>query len=126
MLNGEEERFSPWYDVEKDNVFDDEEELLSCCIDDVTVLRMAYCSVRNLSLKMVKVDPLHEDFTVSSICNRVFRIIVVESVGLIPGCGYRIGNRQSTEALQCLMNMGRTKHNTHVGGRQVSSFSKGN
>jgi hypothetical protein len=37
------------------------------------------------------------------------------TVGIIPRAGYRMGDRQSVEALQCLAYIGRTRNNiTHA------------
>jgi hypothetical protein len=95
------------------------EEILSYCIDDVNVLRMA-CSIRNLFLKLVNIDAFREAITISSVCNKVYRMIFLKAVGLIPRGSHRMGDRQSTEALQWLRYMGRTKNTVHAGvGREV-------
>jgi hypothetical protein len=54
MSNEEQVRFFARHDEQKDKVFDNKEELLSYCIDDVNVLRMACCSFRNLFFEIGK------------------------------------------------------------------------
>ena len=92
-------------------------------MDDVNVLRQACCAFRNLFLKLVRMVPFRQAITISSICNKVFRTMFHKptTVCIIPRAGYRIGDRQSVEALQWLAYIGRTKNNiTHAGnGREV-------
>jgi len=73
-------------------------------MDDVNVLRQARCEVRNLFLKLVKMDPFREPITISSIYNKVFRSMFLkpDAVGIIPRAGYRMGDRQSIEGLHWL------------------------
>jgi hypothetical protein len=95
-------QFLAWYEEQKDKIFHNKEELLAYCIDDVSVLRQACCAFRNLFLKLVKMDTLREALTISSICNKVFRTIILklDTVSFIPRGGYRLGDRQSIEAIQ--------------------------
>ena len=92
-------------------------------MDDVKVLRQARCAFRKLRLKLVKIDPFREANTMSSICNMVFCTMFLkpDTVSIIPIAGYRMGNSQSFEALQCLAYIGRKSNNiTHAGyGREV-------
>ena len=111
-------QFLDWYEEQKDQIFHSKEELLAYCMDDVNILRQAWCAFRNLFLKLVKMDPFREAITISSICNKVFRTMFLkpDTVGIIPRGGYRLGDRQSIEALQWLAYVGRTRNNvTHVG-----------
>jgi len=50
---------------------------------------------------VIKMEPFREAITISSICNTVFRTIFLkpDTLGIIPRAGYRIGDRQSVEAL---------------------------
>jgi hypothetical protein len=71
-----------------------------------------------LEIKMV---PFKEAITISSICNKVFRAMFLkpDTVGIIRGAGYRMGDRQSIERLQWLANMVRTRK-IHTGnGREM-------
>ena len=122
MSSDERSRFLQWYEEQKDKIFHNKEELLAYCMDDVNVLRQACTAFRNLFLNLVKMDPFREAITISSICNKVFRTMFLkpDTVGLIPRGGYRMGDRQSVEALQWLAYIGRTKDITCVGnGRGV-------
>ena len=112
---------SAWYEGVKVKIFNNREELLAYCMD-VNVLRQACCAFRNLFLKLVKMDPSRQAIAISSICNKVFRTMFQkpDSVGIIPRGGYRLGNRQSVEALQWLAYIGRTRNISHAGnGREV-------
>jgi hypothetical protein len=53
-------------------------------------------------------DPFRQAITISNICNKVFRTMFLkpENVGIIPRAGYRMGDRQSVEALQWLAYIG--------------------
>ena len=123
-LSGEERaQFLDWYEEQKDQIFHNKEELLAYCMDYVNILRQAFCAFRNLFLKLVKMDPFREAITISSICNKVFRIMFLKpnTVGIISRGGYRLRDYQSIEALQRLAFIGRTRNNVpHAGnGRNV-------
>ena len=77
-------------------------ELLAYCMDDVNVLRQVCCAFSNLFLKLVKMEPFRQAITISSICNKVFRTMLLKPdyVGIIPRGGYRMGDHQSVETLQ--------------------------
>jgi len=102
MSGVERTQFSAWYEWVKDKIFNNREELLAYCIDDVNVLRQACCAFRNLFLKLVKMDPFRQAFTISYICNKVFLTMFLkpDSVGIILRGGYCMGDGQSVEALQ--------------------------
>jgi len=53
-------------------------------MDDVNILRQACCALRNLFLKIVKIDPFRQAITISSIYNMVSRtkFLKPESVGI--------------------------------------------
>jgi len=72
------------------------EEMLVYCMDEVNVLSHAFF------FKSVKMDPFRQAIT--KICNKLFRTMFLKpySVGIITKGGYRMGDRQSFKALQCL------------------------
>jgi hypothetical protein len=122
MSKEERSLFLEWHETVKFNIFDNKQELVSYCIDDVNVLRMACCSIGSLFLKLVKMDPFRQAITISSICNRVFRKIFLkaDTVGIIPRAGYRLGDKQSIEGLKWLAFIGRDNEIVHAGnGREV-------
>ena len=111
-----------WHQKQTGKVICNKGELLAYCRDDVNILRLASWVFRNLYLKLVKMDPFREAFTISSICNKVFRTMFMKSdtVYIIPRAGYRMGDRQSIEGLQWLAYIGRTRNIIHAGnGREV-------
>jgi hypothetical protein len=107
----------------KIKIFINKEEVLAYYMDDVNVLRQAYCAFRNLVLKLVKMDPFRQVITIPSICNKVFRTMFpkTDTLVIIPRGGYRMGEGQSVEALQWLSSIFRKRNNvTHAGnGREV-------
>jgi len=84
-------------------IFNNTEELLTYCMDDDNVLRQAGCAFRNLFLNWSN-GPLSSTQYNTSICNKVFRTMFLkpDSVVVIPRGGYRMWDRQSVEAFQCL------------------------
>jgi hypothetical protein len=53
FMSGEERtRFVAWYDEQKDQIFNNKEQLLAYSMGDVSVLRTAACSFRNLFLEL--------------------------------------------------------------------------
>jgi len=102
-------QFLEWHGGQNGKIFRNKEELLASFMDDVNVLIQACCAFRNLFLKLVKMDPFRQDITISSICNEVFRTMFLkpDTGSIIPRGGYRMGDRQSIEALQWLAYIGR-------------------
>jgi hypothetical protein len=58
-------------------LFRNKDEMLAYCMDDVNVLRQACCAFRNLFLKLDKMDPFREVITISSICKKVIRTMLL-------------------------------------------------
>jgi len=116
MFRDERTQFSAWYMGVKDKIFNNWEELLAYCMDDVNVLKQA-CYAFRIFLKLDKIDPFRQAITISSICNKVIRtkFLKADSVGIIPRGGYRLGHRQSVEAFQWLAYIGRTRNISHAG-----------
>jgi hypothetical protein len=67
MSGDERAQFLEWYQEQKDKTFRNKKELLAYCMDDVNVLRQAFCAFRNLFIKLVKIDPFRQAITISSI-----------------------------------------------------------
>jgi hypothetical protein len=124
MSGDERAQFLEWYE-EQDKSLCNKQELYAYFMEDVNVLRQACCAFRNLFLKSVKMDTFRQAITISSICNKVFRTMFLkpDTVGIIPRTGYRMGYRQSVEALQWLPYTCRKRNITHVGNaREVHLF----
>jgi hypothetical protein len=109
-------RFLEWYDGEKYTVFDN--GLLTYCLDDVNVLHMDYS--RKL-LKLIEVDAFRQAITKSPTCNKTFR--KPDIIGILLRARYRLGDRQSVEALKRLAYVGRKKKTVHAkNGREVEKY----
>jgi hypothetical protein len=66
-------------------------------------------------------DPFRQAITIYSVCDKVFRTMFIkpDTVGIIPRAGYRMGDRQSLEAIQWLAYIGRNRSNvTHAVNRR--------
>ena len=71
-------------------------------------------------LELVEMDPFRRATAISSICNKVFRTVLLKEETIIPRRGYRMGDRQSFEALQWLAYIGRTNDTLiHGDNREV-------
>jgi hypothetical protein len=73
MSGDERAQFVDRHKEQKGQFFRNKIELEAYCMDDVNVLRQAYCAFRNLFLKLDGMDPFRQALTISSICNKVFR-----------------------------------------------------
>ena len=60
MSGDERAQVLEWYGGQKGKIFRNKEELLTYCMDDVSVLRQACFAFRNLFLKLVKMDPYRQ------------------------------------------------------------------
>jgi hypothetical protein len=87
MSGDERAQFLELYEEQKVKFFRNKEELLSYCMDDVSVLKQACWPFRILFWKLVKMDPFLQAITIPSICNKVFRTMFLkpDNAGLIPG-----------------------------------------
>jgi len=92
MSVDERAQFMQWHQEQKGKLFSNKDELVAYCMD-VNVLRKACCAFRNLFLKMIKMDPFREAIAISSVCNKVFRTMLLKphAVGIIPRADYRMG-----------------------------------
>ena len=100
MSSDERAQFLKWHE-EQNDIFCNKQEILTYWMDDVNLLRQACCAFRNLFFKLVKMDPFGQAITISSIWNKVFRTMFLKPdfMGIIPRGGYRMGDRQSVQAL---------------------------
>jgi hypothetical protein len=85
MSANERAQFLEWHQGQKGKVFSNK-ELLAYCMDYVNVLRQACCAFRNLFLKLVKMDPLIETITISSICSKVLKLTHCSHFELFKHC----------------------------------------
>ena len=113
--------FLAWYEINKMNQFDFQEELLKYCRSDVDILRKCCLKFRSMFKDITKksnskgIDPFEECITIASACNHVFRKIFLnhESIGIIPPHGYRPEAKQSVMAYQWLAYFAHT-HDIHI------------
>jgi len=86
-------------------------------MNDVKILSQACCAFRNLFLKLLNMDHFRQSLTISSICNKVFRTMFLKpDTRYYSEWGYRMGDRQTAEAIQWLVYIGRTRDDViHAG-----------
>jgi hypothetical protein len=121
MSGDERAKFLAWHEEQKGKIFNNKKENFDYCKDEVNVLRQACFAFRNVFLKLVEMDPFRQAVTISSICNKVFRtkFLKPDTIGIIPKGGYRIGVRQSIEAIKWLAYISQTRDNIiHAGNRR--------
>ena len=92
MSGDERTKFSSFFVGEKNKSFKNKKKLLTYCIDDVKVLRQAYCVFRNLFFKFFKMDYFRQAISISSISTKVLWTMIQrpDSVGTFPSgvsCG---------------------------------------
>lgn len=99
------EVFNAWYDSHPaDYVFDNRKELIEYCVQDVTILRKACLKFATDFWNFNQIDPFLDATTIAGSCNKVFRSKFLEkdTIGIIPGRGYRFADNQSKMAIKWL------------------------
>ncbi|KAK3926575.1 putative DNA polymerase [Frankliniella fusca] len=100
------EEFNHWYDeqVAKNYLFNFRRDLIEYCISDVTILRRACQSFRQLFKQHAGFDPMVHCITLSSACMNAFRrnFLKKDTIGIVPPGGYHGMGRQSEIALKWL------------------------
>ena len=128
-------KFLKWYDDNKNNTFNFQEELLRYCRSDVDILRRCCLKFRTLFMGLTKqdghsgIDPFERCITIASACHLVYRTLFLEpsTVGIIPPHGYRPEAKQSIMAYQWLMYMSHTRginiqHGRNYGEKDIGSY----
>jgi hypothetical protein len=89
MSSDERDQFLAWCEEQRVNIFNNAFELLVYCMDDINVLRQAWCAFRNLLFKLVEEEPFRQAIRILSICNKLFRTMNFKSdtVCIIAGGG---------------------------------------
>lgn len=99
------EDFDEWYTSHPKNyVFDFEKEFVQYCRQDVTLLRKACVKFQADFWEANNIDPFIDACTIAGACNKVFRanFLQEETIGILPPNGYRLGDKQSKNALKWL------------------------
>ena len=103
----ERRKFMEWYEQEAATCtsYNNQEELLKYCMQDVALLRQGCLLFRKEFLELTEVDCFTEAFTIASACNLAFRrkFLQKETIGLIPKVGYRTYSNQSRSGLKWLL-----------------------
>ncbi|XP_057322371.1 uncharacterized protein LOC130676747 [Microplitis mediator] len=108
MLNTERDCFVAWYNEKKqaNYIFNFQQEFKFYCQTDVTVLRRACMSFRELFIKCGNVCPFAECTTIASTVSKIFRrnFLKPDTIAILPpnGC-YRWRSTQSIKAISWLI-----------------------
>lgn len=126
MMPNVKAAFDEWYDSQPANYeFNNEEELVAYCRQDVTILRKACVKFVKDFWANNKIDPFLDASTVPGACNKFFRSRFLEedTIGIIPTNGYRLAENQSKMALRwlCSVEMENKIEIQHAGrGREIN------
>lgn len=103
MKTKDRESFIRWYNNEKNEIFNNKQELIKYCKQDVTILRLACLKFKSLLLDLTSVNPF-DQVTIAGTCMAIFKAKFVEpyQIAIIPSNGYRLRDKQSFKALKWL------------------------
>lgn len=125
MKSDDRFKFLKWYDGEKakNKVFDNRNELVKYCQQDVNILRLACLKFQNLLIGLTTVDPF-DQITIAGTCMAIFKtnFLKKDQIAIIPANGYRMRDNQSYKALKWLAWMSYVndiKIITAIHGREV-------
>jgi hypothetical protein len=107
MMPDVKEKFLQWHREEraKGENWSLKAELVSYCVNDVTILRLACRTFRNLIMKIANLDPFMECITLASVASLTFRrnFLRHNTIGVLPPRGYRRSDAQSKIGLMWLL-----------------------
>jgi len=124
MSASEREDFLAWYEVQRDQLFDNRRVLASFCQDDVSVLREACRILRREFLQIGKINVFLESIPIASACNKLLRkrFLKPDTIGLIPSGGYSGNVNYSKKAMMWLLYRERTDGCKILHARNVREF----
>ena len=135
MKMDKRKEFLSWYENNKHNKFEFQQELLKYCRSDVDILWKCSLKFRKLFQEISKkdegvgIDPFEHCITIASACNLVFRTNFLdhESIGIIPPHGYRPEDKQSVLAYQWLAFVAFQKkiyiqHGRNMGEKEIGPY----
>ena len=95
MNTNDNKRFMDWYAVNKNQVFNLNQELLNYCKSDVKILKQGCLTFRELFMQITQendngIDPFQYAITLPSVCHYVFRKMFMpsESIALVADHGF--------------------------------------
>ncbi|XP_046391641.1 uncharacterized protein LOC124159770 [Ischnura elegans] len=139
MSSSERTEFTRWHKTLREDwyKFIMQNELVSYCIQDVNILRLASLKFREMFLSTTSVDPFREALTIASACMAVFRknFLRSKTISTMPSGGYRWVDQQSFKAILWILFEERKRGISiqHAGngrevkvlGRRVDGYHKG-
>lgn len=127
--------FLKWYDGNKNNPFDFQNEILRYCRSDVYILRKCCLKFRALFMGITSkhgkkgIDPSENCITIASACNLVYRtnFLSHETIAIIPPHGYRPEEKQSIMAYQWMSYLAHKtqiniQHGRNMGEKQIGPY----
>ncbi|XP_024945855.1 uncharacterized protein LOC112495116, partial [Cephus cinctus] len=109
MSTAQRNQFLAWYNEQRSTgyVFNFRTEFIEYCRSDVTILRQACVSFREMFLQHGNVCPFSESTTIASACSKVFRknFLRDEQIAILPPGGHRYSDKQSRKAILWLLSL---------------------
>ncbi|XP_037915062.1 uncharacterized protein LOC119653974 [Hermetia illucens] len=104
MKQKERQKFLEWYSSNCTKMFDNKNEMLKYCINDVTILRFGCLSFMKEFLEITAVNPFTESLTIASACMLVFRknFLKAQTLAIMPKNKYLKGKQFSFASLKWL------------------------
>lgn len=125
MKPGERAKFIEWYECEvsKNEPFNNKNELLKYCREDVNILRNACLKFRDILYGLTEVEPFYQ-LTLAGTAMAVFtcNFMPERAISVVPRNGYRFTDNQSFKAIKWLeweAHNRKIKIDTAANGREV-------
>ncbi|XP_031637034.1 uncharacterized protein LOC116349638 [Contarinia nasturtii] len=109
--------------MNKNTIFNNKDELLKYCIEDVNILKKACLKFRNLLHTITGVEPFYQT-TLPGTTMQIFTSLFMKNqqISIIPRNGYRFSDNQSVKAIKWLeweANVRKLKIHSAANGREV-------
>ena len=90
MTVKDRQKFMAWYSEHENDSFDLQEQLLTYCVQDVSILRRGCTSFINTFLELTTVNPFYECLTLPMACMTTYRrlFMTAQTIGIVPPHGY--------------------------------------
>lgn len=125
MKTPDRSKFIQWYNSEKseNKFFNNKQELIAYCKQDVNILRLACLKFRSLLFELTSVDPF-DQVTIAGTCMNIFKSNFIKEyeIAIIPANGYRLRDKQSFKALKWMEWISHTEKiqiQSAINGREI-------